>query len=337
MITRRRFLKQSALAPAAAAVASTAHAEQATPSALPASIAALTSMRDQAVPVSVDERRARLERARRLMTEQKLDAVVLTGGTSLTYFTGARWGNSERLMALVLPVRGEPFCVIPAFEADRVREQLAVGPLQTVDLRLWHEDEDPFVRVAQALKDRGIVAGRMGLEETVKFVFSDGLEAAAPGLGVTSATPVIAGCRMIKDAHEVALMRLACQATLRCYRGVFESLRPGMTESEVEALVHAGYARLGFRGSVSVQVGEFTALPHGSTTPQSIREGTIVMVDDGCVVEGYQSDITRTFVLGKATDRMNPGPPSPRIFLPGAPANQAGLEILRKGSECSWN
>ena len=168
MITRRRFLRQSALTPVAAVAAVTAPGASGSSGdtqdeprrPLPASIASLTSLRDQARPISMDERLARLEKARRLMTAQKIDAMVLVGGTSLTYFSGARWGNSERLMALVVPARGEPYGVVPAFEEDRVREQLALGPLGRAELRLWHEDESPFERVAQGLKDRGLATGR---------------------------------------------------------------------------------------------------------------------------------------------------------------------------------
>ena len=293
---------------------------------MPASIAALSSMRAEAHPITVDERRARLDQARRLMTAARLDALLIPGGTSLNYYTGARWGNSERLMALVLPVRGEAFCVVPAFEEERVREQLVAGPLATADVLRWQEDESPFDRVVQGLKDRGIATGRLGVEETTKFVFSDSLAAAAPALTIQSATPVVAGCRMIKSAHEIALMRLACRVTLRCYTAVFHALSPGMTDVEVRGLVAAAYARLGFAGSVSVQVGEYTALPHGSTVPQSIREGTIIMLDDGCTVEGYQSDLTRTFVLGKATDKMK------RVFDIVGRAQTAALAAARPGA-----
>jgi Xaa-Pro dipeptidase len=261
-------------------------------------------MRDRAKPITNDERKKRIERARALMTENKLDAVMLAGGTSLNYFTGMRWGNSERLFAVVLPVKGDPFCVCPAFEEDRAREQLALGPLASTDVRTWQEDESPFERVAGGLKDRGIAAGRIGIEETAKFVFADSVASAAPALKVVSATPVTAGCRMIKDSHEVELMRLACQVTLKAYDAVYRSLAEGMTQNQVGALIDAAYGRLGFSGGASVQVGEYTALPHGSIQPQTIREGTIIMIDDGCSVEGYQSDITRTFVLGKPTDKM---------------------------------
>jgi Xaa-Pro dipeptidase len=271
---------------------------------LPPSIASLASMRDQAKPITSDERRVRIERARRLMVEHKIDAVVLAGGTSLVYFTGISWGGGERLFAIVLPVKGDPLCVCPAFEEDRAREQLARGPLASTEVRTWQEDESPFERVAQAVKDRGIGAGRVGIEETTKFVFADSIAGAAPALRITSATPVTAGCRMIKDTHEIALMRLASQVTLKAYDAVYRGLAEGMTQGQVGSLISAAYARLGFPGEASVQVGEFTALPHGSIQPQTIREGTIIMIDDGCTVEGYQSDITRTFVLGKATDRM---------------------------------
>src|SRR5207249_4939222 len=275
---------------------------------------------------TTDERRARIDSARRLMADTGLDAIVLAGGTSLAYFTGIRWGNSERLFAIVLPVKGDPFCVCPAFEEDRAREQLALGPLASTDVRTWQEDESPFERVAQGLKDRGLGAGRVGVEETTKFVFSDSIASAAPALKVVSATPVTAGCRMIKDAHELALMRLACQVTLKAYEAVFHAMSDGMTQDQVGSLLSAAYSRLGFAGFASVQVGEYTALPHGSIQPQTIREGTIIMIDDGCTVEGYQSDITRTFVLGKATDKMK------RVFDIVHRAQRAALDALRPGA-----
>jgi len=268
----------------------------------PASIARLTSMKDRARPITIDERRGRIERARRLMAEHKLDAIMLTGGSSLRYFTGVRWGTSERLFAVVLPARADPFCVCPAFENDRAHEQLALGPIAKADVLTWQEDESPFDRVAQGLRDRNVATGRVGVEETTPFVFADSVAAAAPAVRLVGATPVTAGCRMIKDAHEIALMRLASQVTYTAYEAVYRALAPGMSQTDVEALIDAAYARLGFSGDVSVQVGEYTALPHGSITPQTIREGTLIMLDDGCTVEGYWSDITRTFPInGKFT------------------------------------
>ena len=284
-------------------------------------------MRHEARPITNDERLGRIERARRLMAGEKLDALILSGGTSLIYFTNIRWGGGERLCACVIPQKGEPLFVCPAFEEDRLREQIAVGPFgaRRADVRTWHEDESPYALLAQALKDRGLSTGRVGVEETTKFVWADSIAAAAPQLKVVSGTPVTAGCRMIKDAHELELMRLASAATLKVYAAVYEALRPGMTQNGVEALIAAGYERVGFAGEASVQTGEYTALPHGSMTPQTIREGTIIMIDDGCAVEGYQSDITRTFVLGKATDKMK------RVFDIVKRAQAAALAAARPG------
>ncbi|MFN7917853.1 MAG: Xaa-Pro peptidase family protein [Vicinamibacterales bacterium] len=327
MLTRRELLRSGGLA-GIAGLAGAPAAQAQTPAGerLPPSIAALTSMREQARPITHAERLARLEKARRLMAASKLDAILLTGGTSLTYFTGLRFGNSERLMALVVPAKGDPFVVCPAFEVDRLNEQIRQSPLQHVDIRSWHEDESPFQRVGQTLRERGLSTGRLGIEETAKFVFADSIAKANPSLTVVSATPVTAGCRMIKDAHELELLRLACRATLACYKALHGALEPGMTENTARSLVAAGYARLGFRGSVSVQVDTYTALPHGSEQPQTLRPNSIVMVDDGCVVEGYQSDLTRTFVIGSATDKMK------RVFDIVAKAQQAALAAARPGA-----
>ncbi|HEV2983671.1 MAG TPA: Xaa-Pro peptidase family protein [Vicinamibacterales bacterium] len=328
MLTRRSFLSLAGAAAGLSVTRLSAQRGRGGPDAvgsLPASIAALTSMRDRATPISMEERRARIEKAKRLMGEQKIDAIILAGGTSLNYFTGIRWGNSERLFAVVIPKVGNPYIVTPAFEEDRTREQLVAGPMEHTDISIYQEDESPFEKVAQGLKDRGIATGRIGVEETTKFVFADSVGGAAPALHVTSATPITAGCRMIKERHEIELMRLACQVTLTCYEAVFHALEPGMTQNHVSGLIGAAYGRLGFPGFASVQVGEYTALPHGSITPQTIREGTIIMIDDGCTVEGYQSDITRTFVLGKATDKMK------KVFDIVHQAQSAGLRAARPG------
>jgi len=294
---------------------------------LPPSIAALTSMKEQATPISADERRGRVEKARRLMTEEKLDALVLTAGTSLRYFTGISWWGGERLFACVVPRRGAPFFVCPGFEEDRAREQIALGPFagSEADVRTWQEDESPYALVASGLKDRGAASGRIGIDETAKFVFADGIAAAASGARVVSGTPVTAGCRMVKDAHELELMELANRATWQVYRAVFQALAPGMTQFDFAALIGQAYGRVGFPGDASVQTAEFTALPHGSITPQVIGEGTIIMVDDGCEVEGYKSDITRTFVLGKASAKMN------QVFGIVRRAQDAALAAARPG------
>ena len=325
-MNRRKFIAASAAIAAMWKAPAFAMREEETAAKLPESIAALTSMRDQAKPITNEERSARIEKARRLMAEAKIDALVLTPGTSMLYFTNIRWFGGERLFACVIPRKGEPFFVCPFFEEDRAREQIALGPFSgRADVRTWQEDESPFALVAAGLKDRGAGSGRIGIDESAKFVFSDSIAAAAPQARVVSGTPVTAGCRMIKDAHELELMRLANAATLKVYEAVYRSMEPGMTQRRFAELIDLAYERVGFRGEASVQTGEFTALPHGSVAPQVIREGTIIMVDDGCSVEGYQSDITRTFVLGKATDKMK------RVFDIVRRAQDAALKAARPG------
>jgi Xaa-Pro dipeptidase len=338
MISRRRFLEAGGVA-AGAAVAhpllasSSMVDEQSGDSTLPPSLARLSSRRNEATPITREERQERQEQARKLMTENGLDGVVLMEGSSLRYFTGIRWWGGERLFALVLPAKGAAFYVCPAFEEGRAHEQIAGAPNgENPDVRTWQEDESPYERVAQGLKERGMASGKLGIEETVRFFFADGIGKAAPQSVLTSATPVTAGCRRIKSAHEIALMRLANQVTLAAYEAVYHALRVGMTQPQVEDLIAAAYGQLGFPGGASVQVGEYSALPHGSATPQVIREGTIVMIDDGCTVEGYQSDITRTFVLGKAPEQV--GDKMRKVFDIVHRAQATALAAARPGAEC---
>src|SRR3954469_1422721 len=236
MLNRRSFLSfTGALAGVPILRVQRRGASSSATTSLPPSIAALTSMRDQARPITNEERHARIEKARGLMRIEKIDALILSGGTSLTYFTNIRWGGGERLFACVVPAKGEPFFVCPAFEEDRAREQIALGPFGggTADVRTWNEDESPYALVAAGLRDRGVATGTLGIEETTKHVWSDGVARAAPRLTLVPATPVVAGCRMIKEPHEIELMRLASQATLKVYEAVYKSLAPGMTQNTV--------------------------------------------------------------------------------------------------------
>jgi Xaa-Pro dipeptidase len=332
MITRRDFTKLAGAAAGATLIGSEVHTAEAQAQSkqenLPASIAQLKSRKSEPRPITIEERRQRQENARQLMRDNHLDAIFMIGGTSLVYFTNIRWWNSERLFAAILPAKGEPFYVCPAFEEDRAREQIANGPGgSNADVRTWQEDEDPYRLVAAGLKDRGLGRGRLGIEERTTFVFSDGVAKAAPQVNISSATPVTAGCRMIKSPHEIDLMQLANQVTLQAYEAVYKALQPGMTQYDFSNLIDAAYNKLGFHGGASVNVGESSALPHGSVKPQVIREGTIVLIDDGCTVEGYQSDISRTFVLGKPTDKMR------RVFDIVHQAQSAALKQAKPGVE----
>ena len=339
MISRRQFLEVGGVTaglaaaghPLAAAAANRNDDKNA--AALPPSLAKLKSRRSEANPIAKDERSARQERARQLMSENALDAIVLMEGTSLRYFTGVRWWGGERLFALVLPAKGAAFYVCPAFEEGRAREQLANAPdAGHADVRVWQEDENPYQLVAQGLKERGISTGKLGMEETIRFVFADSIAKAAPQATLASATPVTAGCRMIKSAHEIALMRLAAQVTWAAYEAVYHALQPGMTENNASDLIDAAYHQLGFPGEASIMVDQATSFPHGLPTPPVMREGSILMIDDGCTVEGYQSDITRTFVLGKASGER--GDKMKKVFDIVLRAQSTALATARPGVEC---
>src|ERR1700736_6628372 len=274
MPSRRNFLQA-----AAAALATTpsltleaqrparAESDPATP--LPPATAALPHRSHEAIPIALAEREQRLERARTLLHQNKLDALVITTGSSLTYFTGLRWGQSERFFAWVLPFTGEPFIVCPVFEEGRVRERMEAKPAtlpsaSTTRVYTWNEDEDPYVLLARALKEADLTTGRIGVEERTQFVFADGIAHASPTLTAVSAIPVTMGARAIKSPAELALMQLANNITLSVYEAAYKSAQPGMTNRQFTALIDAAYARCGVHGEATCQIGEFTALPHGS-------------------------------------------------------------------------
>jgi Xaa-Pro dipeptidase len=300
-LSRRQFVQSSsaALAAAGALAPSTHAAEQAGD--LPPAVRALKPFPGKAVPIADSERLARIEKARRLMAENGMGAIVLEPGTSLSYFVNVRWGLSERPFLLVIPAKGELAYVSPGFEEQRAREITRF----TNDVRVWQEDEDWGHVVAGILRDRGVATAKIGVEERVRFFIPEGLRAASPQAQFALATPVTAGCRMFKSPAEIALMQRANDITIEAYKAAFASLRENMTQFDFGRNVRAAFDALGAPGgSAGVQFGQYTAFPHGSITPQQLKEGDVVLVDGGCSVEGYQSDITRTTVFGKASKRQ---------------------------------
>ncbi len=324
--SRRRLFRLSGCAGALLAGGHLDAEAQAPPAeVLPAPIRALGSMTDGVSPITTDEHRARVARAQKLFAENGLDAMVVGPGSSLAYFTGTEWGLSERFLGMVLGGTGDPVWVAPAFEQDRALEQIHLG----TDVRVWQEDESPYALVARALRDRGGATGRVAIEETMPFVFSDGIAQALPAARLASATPVTAGCRMSKDAHEVALMRRACAVTLVAFRAVYASLAEGQTVEQVSGWVAAAHRRLGFRGGALVLFGPDAASPHGTAKPKPLVRGDVVLIDGGCRVHGYASDITRTAVFGaRPTDRQR------RIWDLVRKAQEAAFEAARPGVEC---
>jgi Xaa-Pro dipeptidase len=327
MLSRRRFLATAAAtAPALALNPAGSRAQTSLPSALPPAVAALKDRAHEAVPISAAERAHRVERARELLAQNKLAALTVTGGTTLEYFLGVPAGQSERLFAWTLPASGDPFIVCPTFEAGRVHEALSTS-LNSASTRVftWNEDADPYALLAASLKDATPSSLPLALDERVQFVFADRIAHAVAPRTVTSGIPVVAGCRSIKSPAELALLQLANDITLSVYKAVYESCSPGMTNRQFTSLVDTAYARCGVRGEASCQVAAFSAQPHGSPTPQVIRENQIILIDDGCYVQGYQSDISRSFVYGNPTDRQK------RVFDIVHQAQAAALAAARPG------
>ena len=291
---------------------------------LPEPIRKLRRMTEGVVPISLDERRARIETAKRLMRNNGIDAIYIEPGATMFYYTGTRWGTSERMFAMVIPARGEIAWVCPKFEEERARELIKVGD----DIRTWEEDESPYRRVTEIFRDRGIRTGRVGMEERVRFFLFDGIRQAAPRIQFVSATPVTAGGRMFKSPSEIALMQRANDITIVAYKATVESMREGMTQADFSGNCASAFRALGVQGSVFCSFGKYTAFPHGSSTPQQLKEGDVVLMDGGCGVEGYQSDITRTFVFGKATQRQTD------IWNLERRSQDAGFAAARVGAPC---
>jgi Xaa-Pro aminopeptidase len=306
-LSRRRFVQAAAMAATAASVTPTS-AQRAGRSGdagdvapLPDRIRALKPLAGNVAPIGDQERLARIEKARKLMADNGIGAIVLETGTSMTYFANVRWGLSERPFLLVIPQKGELAYVCPGFEEARAREITRF----TKDIRVWQEDEDWGATVVGILKDRGVAAAKIGVEERVRFFIPDGIGKAAPGSQVVLATPVTAGCRMFKSPTEIALMQRANDITIEAFRAALPTVREGMTPAELGRNIRAAFDALGGPGgSALIGFGQYSAFPHGSIAAQRLKEGDIVLIDGGCSIDGYQSDITRTTVFGKPTPRQ---------------------------------
>lgn len=289
---RRHFLGTAALAGVVTALPA---------SALAADTAGLPNLGAKAVPIGKAERLARIAKAKELMAANDIGALLIEPGSSLIYFTGVQWWRSERLTAAVLTREGEVAIVTPFFEEPSVRESLGID----AEILTWNEDENPLAAVAAWLGKRGLAKGRIGVEETVRYFAVDGLEKAMPGATVVNGAPVVRGCRMHKSAAEIALMQIASDIIIAAYRHTAPRIELGMTPADIGAIMAAATAALGGKSEFElILLGEASAYPHGSGKPQAVREGEVVLMDCGATVHGYQSDISRSFVYGKANARQ---------------------------------
>jgi Xaa-Pro dipeptidase len=283
--------------------------------------AGLRPMTGDVKPIDRAEYLARIDKARALMGKHGIGALLIEPGASLVYFTGVHWWRSERLTAAILPREGDIAIVTPHFEEPSVRESLEVP----ADVRVWNEDEDPLVTVAGILRDRK-VSGPVAVEETVRFFAVDALRRAMPRVEIVNGAPVVRGCRMVKSAAELALMQKAADITIAAYRHTAPRIKRGMTPKDIAAIMDAAHAALGASPEFAlILLGEAAAYPHGSGKPQAVRDGEVVLMDCGCSVEGYQSDISRTFVFGEATAEQR------KVWQQMREGQQIAIETARVG------
>lgn len=259
-------------------------------------VEALASLTGGVAPIGKVERADRLARAQAAMQAQGIDALLIEPGVSLIYYSGVRWWRSERLTAAVIPASGAPLIVCPFFEKPSIDESLGIA----AEVRVWQEHESPHQLVAAFLKEKGLGKGRIGIEETVRYFAVDGLKAALPQASLVRDS-VTRALRMRKTPAEIALMQVAADVTMAAYRWTYPQVKAGMTPADIGALMSAATKALGGQTEFNlILLGEAAAYPHGSGKPQAVRAGEVVLMDCGCTVEDYQSDISRTFVYGAA-------------------------------------
>jgi Xaa-Pro dipeptidase len=293
LMSRRKLLVAAAALPL---IAAAPRAQAAVPD-----LSTLSDMTVGLVPIDAAERANRLQRAQVLMKANGIGAVLVEAGSSLVYFTGVQWWRSERLTAAVIPVEGGPCIITPFFEAPSIKESLAVP----AEVRVWQEDENPFAVIAGFIKERGLTSRPLGIEETVRYFAFNGLAKYLPDTPLVSANAIVRGCRMIKTAAELALMQAATNITIAAYRWVHPRVEAGMIGAEIGALMDAATRKLGGTPEFSMAlIGEAAAYPHGSKQVNRVAEGDVVLMDCGCTVHGYQSDVSRTFVHGAASKQQ---------------------------------
>ncbi len=325
-IKRRNFIGMAALA-AGTGVIGTVNSCNETPAGPQSKTNdASKLMTGNVTPIGVSEREARIAKAQRLLNEQNIQALILDCGTSLRYFTGIDWWPSERTMIAIIPANGEVKYICPAFEEERLREQIIIGK----DVFVWQEDESPYKLAAKVFKDNGITSGTITFEENTRFFISDGIRKEASHFVFASGDTITIPCRIIKSASELKLMQVATDITLAAIQKNVALLKEGMSESELSAMINATQNKLGGHADFALCLfGKASAFPHGTKNPQQLKRGDIVLMDCGCIVHGYSSDVTRTIVFG-----ADPTPRQEEIWNLEKQAQAAGFAAAKIGSYC---
>ncbi|HWY10228.1 MAG TPA: Xaa-Pro peptidase family protein [Bacteroidia bacterium] len=302
-MNRRNFIKTTGIASALALTSTQLFAETISkpfPAKGLIDPAIIKKLTDRIKPITNEERAQRLEQARKLMVENKIDAIFMEGGTSLEYFTGSHWGRSERLFGMLLPKKGTPIFISPKFEESRAKEQTGNNKLYC-----WEEHESPFELFKKIVEENDLIGGTIAIEETTRYFVTEGFQKAIPTSKIVSGNVITAGCRGIKTEHEIELMQIANDMTMEVYKAAVTQLKENMSENEFAKIITQLFAEFGVGGGALILFGEASAHPHGLVKEVRLKQNDIVLIDGGCSVEGYESDITRTTVFGKPTQKMN--------------------------------
>lgn len=289
-------------------------------------LAELTNMTEQVKPISENEYQQRINKAQDLMRQQQITATLIYAGTSLQYFTGTQWYPSERLVAAILPAEGQLEYIVPHFEFDTFRSfNLVKG-----DIHTWHEDESPYQLVHQRLQQFPSTDSKVAIDEMTPFFVSHNLQAIDSRFLFVSAESVIIPCRSQKSIHELELMQCAKNMTLEVHKAVAKILRAGISTQQVTEFINQAHQKVGAKGSsfCIVLFGQDSAFPHGVKNPKTLAENEIVLIDTGCIIEGYQSDITRTYVFGE------PNPHQREIWNAEKQAQLAAFNAAQIGVAC---
>lgn len=284
-----------------------------------------TQAPSEAAPISNEERMQRIGKAQELLQKNNMVALILDAGTTMQYFTGLSWYPSERSMLVIIPAKGELTYICPYFEEDRLLELIKIGK----QVRTWHEDENPFELCIKTIKDFGFASGQIGIEEQTRFFISNGLQKAGQQFQLVSGDSVSVTCRLIKSPAEIALMQKANDITTLAIQAGIAALTEGCTPRQISQKIAQKHTELGAQhGFASVTFGVATSFPHGSSRKQILQKGDVVMLDCGCQVDGYESDITRTVVFGEPTQKQID------IWNLEKRAQQAGFEAAVLGAPC---
>lgn len=261
----------------------------------------LKSLTKEAQPISKVEREDRIRKAQILMQAENIDALLLEAGSALIYFTGVKWRRSERFTGVIIPKEGDIVFITPYFEEPSVRESMAFE----AEVRTWHEHEDPFKIVVDILRDRKILQGKLAIEETIRHFIVNGIAKLTSVTQLVSGKKITRGCRMFKSTNELALMQVANNVTLEAYRYVYKNIQVGMSPRDIGSMMSETSTSLGgvvkFSG---VLLNEASAYPHGTKQPQQVKEGGMILMDCGCSVHDYVSDISRSWVFGEPTKKQ---------------------------------